>query len=70
MATCTPSSASRLANACPMPLAAPVMTATLSLCPLAMCSLFDAHSALILRSGRSRVSKDGPLGRVTVADHI
>src|SRR5579862_4072005 len=32
-ATCTPSSARRFAKACPMPLAPPVMTATLSLWP-------------------------------------
>jgi hypothetical protein len=37
MTMLTPSSASRLANACPMPAPAPVMTATLSLCPLPMC---------------------------------
>ena len=34
IATCAPSSASRLANAWPMPFAPPVMTATLSRCPL------------------------------------
>src|SRR5262249_54046208 len=33
IATCTPSSANRLAKACPMPLAPPVITATLSLWP-------------------------------------
>src|SRR5262245_50903597 len=36
MAMCTPSSANRFAKACPMPPAAPVMTATLSLWPLAI----------------------------------
>src|SRR5262249_15021721 len=36
IATCTPSSANRLAKACPMPLAPPVITATLSLWPFAI----------------------------------
>src|SRR4029450_3046654 len=51
MAICAPSSAKRLANACPIPPAAPVMTATLSLWPFAMYDLPRNLFCLFVRVG-------------------